>query len=604
MALGFRRLAIVDLSPLGNQPMTSASGRYVIVYNGEIYNYRELQGELIAQGAGFTGHSDTEVLLAAVERWGVGGALDRAVGMFALALWDRELRELHLARDRLGKKPLYYGVLCGAWPGSCAMGFASELKAFDTYEGFRPEIDRRSLSALLRFGNVPGPDSIFEGINKVLPGHRVTIGYRSAAGFTRNESTYWSAREIFTSGISRPFTGTDAEAIVRLDALLGEAVAGRMVADVPLGAFLSGGIDSTAVVALMQERSRRPVRTFTIGFDDPALNEAPYALAVARHLGTDHTQLYVTPKDALAVIPDLGSLYDEPFADSSQIPTYLVAKLARSAVTVALSGDGGDEVFCGYPRYRLGRRVWQVLRRIPAPLRRAAGQLLAGSAGVLHGPALAGLGDRLPRVAQILGTSNQAEFYSSLLSHWLEPEAVVIGSDDTRRREALRAMPDISREIAESMMAIDLEGYLPDGILVKVDRATMGTSLEARAPLLDHRVVEFAATLPLHMKLRASVGKWILRQLVYQRVPRQMLDRPKRGFALPIADWLRGELRPWAEDLLAEPRLRAEGYFEPAPVWERWQQFSSGQRNVPFPLWNVLMFQQWLAARRRRTHAP
>jgi asparagine synthase (glutamine-hydrolysing) len=602
-ALGFRRLAIVDLSPLGNQPMTSASGRYVVVYNGEIYNYRALRSELINEGAHFAGHSDTEVLLAAVERWGVGAALGRAVGMFALALWDRELCELHLARDRLGKKPLYFGILCGNWPGSCAIGFASELKAFDTYAGFRPEVDRRSLSALLRFGNVPGPTSIFRGVEKVLPGHRVSIRYRRSGGFTRSESAFWSVRDIYTRGISRPFTGTDAEATARLDELLGEAVAERMVADVPLGAFLSGGIDSTAIVAFMQERSSRPVQTFTIGFDDPALNEAPYALAVARQLGTAHTELYVTPRDALAVIPDLGTLYDEPFADSSQIPTYLVAKLARSAVTVALSGDGGDEVFCGYPRYRLGRRLWRALRRVPAPLRRAVGQLMAGSPGFLHGHAIAGLGDKLPRVAQILATSNQAEFYSSVLSHWLEPETVVIDSDDSQRREALQARQDISGEVAESMMAMDLESFLPDGILVKVDRATMGTSLEARAPLLDHRVVEFAATLPLHMKLRGSVGKWILRQVVYKRVPQHMLDRPKSGFALPIGDWLRGELRPWAEELLAEPRLRAEGYFEPAPIRERWEQFVSGSRNVPYPIWNVLMFQQWLAARQRRIHA-
>jgi asparagine synthase (glutamine-hydrolysing) len=376
-----------------------------------------------------------------------------------------------------------------------------------------------------------------------------------------------------------------------------------MVADVPLGAFLSGGIDSSAIVALMQERSSRPVRTFTIGFGDPALNEAPYALAVARHLGTEHTELYVTPQDALAVIPQLGSLYDEPFADSSQIPTYLVAKLARSAVTVALSGDGGDEVFCGYPRYRLGRKLWRALSRTPAPLRHAGGQLMAGLMGAGAGVAIAGLGDKLPRVAQILGTSNQTEFYHSLLSHWLQPEAVVIGLHDPQRRALLRATPDISSEVAESMMAMDLEGYLPDGILVKVDRATMGISLEARAPLLDHRVVEFAAALPLHMKLRGSVGKWILRQVAYQRVPQAMLDRPKSGFALPIASWLRGELRPWAEELLSEAGLRTQGYFEPEPIRERWAQFLSGRRDVPYPLWNVLMFQQWLATRQQRIGA-
>jgi asparagine synthase (glutamine-hydrolysing) len=603
ISLGFRRLAIVDLSPLGNQPMTSASGRYVIVYNGEIYNHRKLQAELAGLGAKFAGHSDTEVLLAAVEQWGIAAALSRAVGMFALALWDRDLRELHLARDRLGKKPLYYGVLKGDWPGSCAIGFASELKAFDTYEGFRPAVDRRALSALLRYGHVPGPTSIFEGISKVLPGHRVTIAYRRPGGFTLGDSTYWSARETFVHGNARPFKGTDAEATSRLEMLLGDAVAARMVADVPLGAFLSGGVDSSAIVALMQEQSSRPVRTFTIGFDEPALDEAPHALAVARHLGTEHTELYVTPQDALAVIPQLGSLYDEPFADSSQIPTYLVAKLARSAVTVALSGDGGDEVFCGYPRYRRGRRLWRVLGCTPAPLRRVGGQLIASLVGAGPGVAFAGLGDKLPRVAQILGTSNQAEFYHSLLSHWLQPESVVIGSDDPQRRAALRATPDISSEVAESMMAMDLESYLPDGILVKVDRATMGISLEARAPLLDHRVVEFAAALPLHMKLRGSVDKWILRQVVYKRVPQAMLDRPKSGFALPIASWLRGELRPWAEELLSESSLRTQGYLEPAPIRERWAQFLSGRRDVPYPLWNVLMFQQWLATRQRRIGA-
>ncbi|HVO07362.1 MAG TPA: asparagine synthase (glutamine-hydrolyzing) [Burkholderiaceae bacterium] len=602
IALGFRRLAIVDLSPLGNQPMRSASGRYVIVYNGEIYNHRGLRDELANHGARFHGHSDTEVLLAAVDRWGIDAALERAVGMFALALWDRERDELHLARDRLGKKPLYYGLLRGVAPGGCAIGFGSELKAFDAYEGFRPAIDRQSLSGLLRFGHVPAPGSIFQGIGKVLPGQRVTIRYRSPAGFTQSESQFWSAREVFARGIAQPFAGGEAQAIDRLEALLGEAVADRMVADVPLGAFLSGGIDSTAIVALMQERSSRPVKTFTIGIHSPGYDEAPFALAVARHLGTEHTELYVAPQDALAVIPQLGSLYDEPFADSSQIPTFLVSKLARSAVTVALSGDGGDEVFCGYPRYPLGRRLWQVLNRVPAPLRRAAAAALRVSQRAGFDTAM-GLGDKLPRMAHILGASNQTEFYHSLLSHWLQPESVVIGADDSRRRARLRSARDPSVEFAESAMAMDLEGFLPDGILVKVDRATMGVSLEARAPLLDHRVVEFAATLPLPLKLRGAVGKWILRQVAYRRVPQAMLERPKSGFVLPIADWLRGELRPWAEELLSPGRLRAEGYLDPAPVRQRWEQFLGGQRNVPYPLWNVLMFQQWLETRQRRLHA-
>jgi asparagine synthase (glutamine-hydrolysing) len=608
--LGFRRLAIVDLSPLGNQPMLSSSGRHVIVFNGEIYNYRALQQELTGLGATFAGHSDTEVLLAAVERWGIEAALARAVGMFAIALWDRERRELHLARDRLGKKPLYFGVLRGSWPGSCAVGFASELKAFDACEGFEPAVDRRSLSNLLRYGHVPGPGSIFENIGKVLPGQCVTIAYRRPAGFTRSDSIYWSAREVFERGIAQPFAGTDSEATARLDSLLGEAVAARMVADVPLGAFLSGGIDSTAIVALMQERSARPAQTFTIGFDDASLNEAPYALAVARHLGTQHNELYVTPRDALDVIPQLGTLYDEPFADSSQIPTYLVAKLARTAVTVALSGDGGDEVFCGYPRYPAAGRLWRMLSAVPLPMRRAAGSMLAGamragqgaaSSGQLRGPAMAGLGDKLPRLALLLGASNHAEFHQRLLSHWLEPDDVVAGINADSSSAALQAKPGVSRDVQESMMAMDLQSYLPDGILVKVDRATMGVSLEARAPLLDHRVVEFAATLPMHMKQRGSVGKWILRQVAYKRVPQSMLDRPKSGFALPISGWLRGELRPWAEELLAESRLRAEGYLEPAPIRQRWQEFLSGRRDVPYPLWNVLMFQQWVETRQART---
>jgi asparagine synthase (glutamine-hydrolysing) len=602
-AFGHRRLAIIDLSPHGHQPMRSACGRYVIVFNGEIYNFGALRAEFARAGYAFRGHSDTEVMLVAISAWGVERALQRFNGMFAFALWDRQTRTLYLARDRLGEKPLYYG-----WAGQVFL-FASELKALRAHPAFRPVVDRDALALYLTYNYIPAPYAIYQGIAKLPPGTMLTL----AVGAGRREPelrAYWSAREAAERGVADPLTGPADEAVAQLDALLRDAVRLRMVADVPLGAFLSGGVDSSTVVALMQAQSDRPVRTFAIGFAEASYNEAEHAKAVAQHLGTDHTELYVTPAEAMAVIPRLPQLYDEPFADSSQIPTYLVAALARRHVTVSLSGDGGDELFLGYPRYLWGRRIWQRIRWLPPLLRAAAAGALRALAqrdrvlrriepflpGEIRGRNASG---QLRRLADALAVDGPEGVYQQLMAHWPDAERIVHGAarrptvlDDPARWAAL---PDFTQR----MMYLDTVMYLPDDILVKVDRATMGVSLEARVPLLDHRVVEFAWRVPLALKLRDGQGKWLLRQVLYRYVPPALIERPKMGFGVPIGAWLRGPLRPWAEDLLAERRLRADGFFDPQPIRAAWAEHLAGRCNWQYRLWSVLMFQAWLDAARQ-----
>jgi asparagine synthase (glutamine-hydrolysing) len=600
LALGHVRLSILDLSPAGHQPMESASGRYVIIFNGEIYNHLELRGHL--PDLPWHGHSDTETLLAAFETWGVEKALQALVGMFALALWDRVERRLILARDRIGEKPLYYG-----WSNETFL-FASELKALEAYPGWRSEIDRGALALFMRYAYVPLPYSIYTGIRKLLPGTYVTIPSQCQVRYFPEPKAYWSAAAV--AGQAPRCDWTDSMATDELNRLLSDAVKRQMIADVPLGAFLSGGVDSSTVVALMQAHSSRPVKTFSIGFREDDYNEALGAKAVAGHLGTDHTEFYVSPADALAVIPLLPSMYDEPFGDSSAIPTHLVARLAKQQVTVALSGDGGDELFGGYNRYSWGSSIWHRIGRVPASLRGIAARALtvlsprqwdrigrmlrAGLPASLH---VSTFGEKVHKLASVLDSDSQTELYRRLVSLQRETVSLVIGAREKPIWADAQAQHLGQRDFSEHMMFHDVVGYLTDDILTKVDRAAMATSLETRMPLLDHRVVEFAWSLPLSMKIRAdSQGKWLLRQVLYRYVPKHPVERPKMGFGIPLDSWLRGSLRDWAEELLDESRLRREGYFDPVPIRAKWQEHLSGRHNWQYWLWNVLMFQMWLNA--------
>lgn len=598
------RLSILDLSPAGNQPMQSHSGRYVIVYNGEIYNHEHIRDEIAASAGSpnWKGHSDTETLLAAIELLGVRGALERAAGMFAFALWDKADRTLTLARDRLGEKPLYYGRS----RKSGAFLFGSELKALAEHGDFEAEIDRDALTLLLRYGYVPAPFSIYRGIAKLPPGSFLTL---ASADADPRIDTYWSASAVAEQGAANPLEIGETDAIDELESLLDAAIGGQMLSDVPLGAFLSGGVDSSTVVALMQKLSPRPVKTFTVGFHEKNYDEAAHAKAVARHLGTDHTELYVTAEEARGVIPRLPQMYDEPFADSSQIPTHLVAALARKYVTVALSGDGGDEIFGGYNRYLLTSQLWGRIAAIPKSVRAAAAQamtLMPASAWTKFGDFAGGilpswakvdrLGDKVYKGAPLLDSASPSDLYRGMLSLWRDPAAIVAAGSEPASFSNDASTSASSLGIVERMMALDLVGYLPDDILVKVDRAAMAVSLETRVPYLDHRVVEFAWRLPLSAKVRGGEGKWLLRQLLYRYVPRELIERPKMGFAVPLGDWLRGPLRPWAEELLDERRLRSEGYFRPRPVRELWHAHLSGRSDEYPRLWPVLMFQSWLEA--------
>lgn len=594
LGLSFRRLSIIDLSAEGHQPMASASGRYTTIFNGEVYNYESIREELGPQQ--WRGHSDTEVMLAAIERWGLEAAVRRFIGMFAFALWDSFERRLHLVRDRIGIKPLYYGHVDGSFV------FASELKALIVFPGFQAAIDRDSLAAYMRCAYVPSPHSIYVGIHKLHPGHILTLSSPQASPVL---SAYWSAEEVARNGVKSRLQGGDEEIIEQLREKLADAVRLRMIADVPLGAFLSGGIDSSTVVALMQSQSSRPVKTFTIGFHEGKYNEAAHARKIAEHLGTEHTEFFLTPQDALDVVPLLPSMYDEPFADSSQIPTHLVSKLARGHVTVALSGDGGDELFCGYPRYDFVHSLWNALRKIPGPIARSAAKLMHSVPSALINNTAGRLplpgrlrqtpGEKLYRLADHLLAQDPAEIYLRAITMWPDPSAVVLNSHEHGSvPEAIRRFADMP-DVREMAMLTDLTNYLPDDILTKVDRASMALGLEARVPLLDHRIVEFAWRLPLHLKIRNGKTKWALRQVLYRHVPAELVERPKMGFGVPVDLWLRGPLRQWAEDLLAPETLGRHGYFSVEPIRQKWKEHVSGSREWHYVLWPVLMFQAWLA---------
>lgn len=591
IALGNRRLAIIDLSDAGHQPMHSSCGGYVIAYNGEIYNAAELRTELEQAGRTFRGYSDTEVIVEGCAVWGVEQTAKRIIGMFAFALWDKREKRLFVVRDRLGIKPLFWSYADGI------LIFGSELKALKAHPDFHPVVDRNSVASYLRHTYVPAPHTIYEHVHKLEPGKILVQGADTAP----HTQSYWLLEDIARSGISTPFTGSDEDAVDELDALLRDAVSRRMISDVPLGSFLSGGVDSSTVVALMQAQSAKPVRTYSIGYEQDGFNEAHDAAAVAAHLGTDHTELYATPDDARDVIPLLPTVYDEPFADSSQIPTYLVSKLTRQHVSVALSGDGGDELFGGYTRYFMADTYGALLLRSPSLLRKGLGGMLgalsprawdrlAGALPAERRPAH--FGEQAHKLGKALGGSEDA-FYRALVSHWDEPETLVDDAQEYRtvawdERVGIQFPDFVSR-----MQYLDTATYLPDDILTKVDRASMAVSLEVRVPILDHRVVEFAWTLPREMKVRDGEGKWILRQLLQRYVPESLIKKRKMGFAVPIGDWLRGPLKEWAGDLLSADALNKYGLVNPEVVASAWQAHLRGGSVRPLQLWSVLMLQAW-----------
>jgi len=588
VALGFRRLAILDLSPSGHQPMGSSSGRFTLVFNGEIYNHNELRKQLDAK---FLGTSDTEVMLAGFEAWGVRRTVEKLNGMFAFAVWDGHEHELTLVRDRLGIKPLYYG-----WMGPTLL-FGSELKSLKAHPDFKGDVNRDALLLYMKFGYVPDPFSIYKNVNKLPPGHLLVL--RKDSPRDGAPEIYWDAREVMRSGMAAPFRGDDRQAVQMLEDHLRRSIGLRMVADVPLGALLSGGVDSSTIVALMQTQSHRAVKTYSIGFHEMGFDEAIYAKKIAQHLGTDHTELYVSQEEARSVVPLLPTLYDEPFADSSQIPTYLVSRLARNSVTVALSGDGGDELFGGYNRYLWSERIMKNARMVPSWARRAAAYGMESVRPDLWSR-LAGLGipnsaDKVAKLAGILRLNNEEGVYSYLVSMWMDPSRVVLGPHEPFDSLSGSRHGFPYGTPAEQMMGMDLLTYLPGDILTKLDRASMGSSLEARSPFLDdHETVEMAWKFPLSQKIRKGTGKWILRQVLDKYVPRDMIERPKMGFGVPIDSWLRGSLREWAEDLLDEKRLRREGYLNPEPISQKWKAHLSGRSNEQSALWTALMFQSWL----------
>ncbi len=604
LAMGHRRLAIQDLSEQGHQPMQSADGRYVLVFNGEIYNFRALRSELMGPRHVFRGHSDTEVILAAFCEWGIVASLQRCVGMFALAVWDRQSRSLCLARDRAGEKPLYYG-----WNGDVFV-FGSELKAIQAHPRWNAVVDHGAVALLTRFGYIPAPFCIYQGIHKLVPGCVLTLSEAQLQGRAlAAPRPYWSMQTVTAAGAARPFNGTEREAADQLDDLLRDAIGQQMVADVPLGAFLSGGIDSSLVVALMQAQSRRPVKTFSIGFHQKGFDEAHYAKAVARHLGTDHTERYVGPDELVRIISRLPGVYDEPFADASQIPTILLCELARSQVTVSLSGDAGDELFGGYEDYRKAQRIWPLLDRIPRALRSGIACPLTSLAelGLKHRfwpGAVNHLLGRVGNLAELLPVSNDRAFYQKLMSPNRAPQAWLSQEKEpaTRFDDALpwESLP----ALLHRMMYVDFVSYLPDDILVKVDRAAMSVSLETRIPLLDHRIVEYAWSLPRKFRQRHGQGKYLLRQVLYRYVPSSLVERPKKGFNAPITEWLRGPLRSWGEDLLAGARLRQEGFFDEKTVARKWIEHLTGRRDWGYGLWHVLMFQTWLDQQRASRTRP
>lgn len=594
-ALAHRRLSIVDLSPAGHQPMASSCGFHVLGFNGEIYNHEDLRNELDTEFGeiNWNGRSDTEVLLNGLKFWGVEKTLAKLNGMFAFAYWREHDQILVLARDRMGEKPLYFGRQDSTFL------FGSELAPLKVHPKFSSNINRDALALFLRYNCVPAPHSIYSNIHKLKPAHYVVV---SNYGQTiSDQHCYWDLAQVAAKG---PGAVTDEGQILEdLDFLLRDSVKRRMMADVPLGAFLSGGYDSTTVAALMQVQSSTPIKTFSIGFKEDAFNEAQYAKRVASHLGTDHTEMYLEAQQALDVIPKLPNIYDEPFSDSSQIPTFLVSQLARQQVTVALSGDGGDELFCGYSRYNLGFRMWSKLHALPSAMRPLAVWLCRVAPGASldvlqrllpERYRIPNLADRLPKLAEVLENETGEQFYKTLVSHHKHPAELVLGSEEPSMAiDDPRGEPRFT-DLREKMMFTDMLSYLPDDILTKVDRASMAVSLEARVPLLDHRLVEFAWQIPLDLKIKHGQGKWPLRQVLYKYVPKALMERPKQGFGVPIEHWLKGPLKGWASDLLDENRLRQEGYFSPEPVVKMWKEHLSGKRRWHYQLWDILMFQAWL----------
>ena len=597
------RLSIQDLSAAGHQPMASQSGRYVISFNGEIYNHNDLRSDLSAFQ--WKGHSDTETLLAGFEAWGIKKTICKTIGMFAIAVWDRHEKKLTLIRDRTGEKPLYYG-----WQNSTFL-FGSELKSMRVHPLWQGDINRQALTLYLRHNCIPAPYSIYTGILKLMPGTMVTLPWNETGPIVGNlpePETYWNPIEIAINGQAALSDFSEREAVEALDKLLRQAVTSQMLSDVPLGAFLSGGVDSSLIAALMQVQSSKPVKTFSIGFNETEFDEAPYARAVAKHLGTEHHEMYVSDSDARSVIPELHNVWDEPFSDSSQIPTLLLCRLTKQSVTVSLSGDAGDELFGGYNRYTFGPKLWGKLRIIPMPVKKLGDMVIrtlpATIWDTLGYPFRKSLGtqvaDKMQKIAATISCKGTDDLYHVFTSHWLKPEQVVLNGS-----EPLTLLTNGSgsclKNFTDRMMLSDLRTYLPDDILVKVDRAAMSTSLETRVPFLDHRVVEFAWNLPLPYKIRNGQGKWILRQVLDRYVPKHLIDRPKKGFGVPLASWLRKPLRDWAETLLAEDRLRCEGYFNPKPVRRAWVDHLSGKSNMQHHLWDILMFQTWLEEQKRIT---
>lgn len=598
VALGFRRLAVLDLSTAGRQPMVSASGRYVIAFNGEIYNHEQLRSQLGRGRRAWIGRSDTETLLAGIERWGVERVLERSIGMFAFAVWDRDTRELVLARDRLGEKPCYYG-----WQGSTFL-FGSELKALRAHPACAAEVDRNVVALYLHYGYVPAPHCIYSGLHKLLPGTLLRVRAGSLNCSPDDATRYWDLRRVAADGTRQRFDGTEEEAVDELERKLSAAIDLQRTADVPVGAFLSGGIDSSTIVGMLQRASSSAIKTFTIGFDIEGADESSYAAKVARHLGTEHTEWRVTADDAMQVVPVLPDVYDEPFADTSAIPTVLVSRLARDQVTVSLSGDGGDELFAGYPRYLRALRLHDTGRRLPAGFRRAAsgllGRLPAHSIGDVLTKWRLGrepymFASRLDTVRTALWPGTLDAIYRTQLSLWRDPGAVLAYTPRSPNRviaespTGSHALPEL-----EQMMQVDTLGYLPDDILVKLDRAAMAVGLESRVPLLDHRVVEFAWSLPPDLKMRGGTQKWVLRKLLSRYVPNDLVERPKQGFGAPIGDWMRGSLREWVEDLLLEAHIRSDGFLCPDAVRTLWSEHVAGHRNWQNRLWSLVAFQHWL----------
>ncbi len=579
IGLGHVRLSILELTEAGAQPMHSVCDRFALSFNGEIYNHRKLRDQLEHEGhfIQWRGHSDTETLLACFSVWGIEKTLQATVGMFAIALWDKQKKQLTLARDRLGEKPLYWG-----WCNQTLL-FGSELKALKAHPDFVSEIDRDALALLVQYNYIPAPYSIYKNIEKLPSGSYVQI----QANDTRTTveiKKYWDLKAVMQKGLDQPFQGDALEAANLLEQKLVQSISEQMLADVPLGAFLSGGVDSSTVVALMQSQSTKPIKTFAIGFNERGYNEAEFAKEVARHLGTEHTELYVSAEDALSVIAKLPKVYCEPFADSSQIPTFLVMQMAKQYVTVALSGDAGDELFGGYNTYQMAAKVWNSVSKLPYPLRKIATQIL----GKIPTP------QKIQKLIYVLPAQNREEFYQFLVTHWKTPNNVVKGAQTVG---TVFNTPNqwVKTDCFEQwMMAIDTSQYMVDDILVKVDRAAMANSLETRVPMLDHRVVEFAWQLPLDYKIKNGIGKNILRDVLYKHVPRELIERPKKGFSIPLAQWLRGPLREWAENLLSEQRLQVEDYFYVEPIRKIWKEHLSGKQDHATRLWSILMFQAWL----------